>query len=548
MRLEDISEEDIRDIADSSTILARGLDYYERGQIASMSIEGEKIRARVNGSYGTYNVEIAIEDGTLQADCDCPYDGYGCKHIVAVLYKWISGSKYIDVKKSRKGKLDIEKELGKLSKDTLVSILVDLINNYEDSKRDVVLRLSGNPDAIDAGKEIIISQIRDAFYTRDDFIDYRAVFGVVKKLEEIKDKTLTLPPDARSSLLRFLAKGSYDAIEYTDDSSGELGGFIVDCLTDLGKSIHEQKLSFEDNKKLIMENLELLDNEEYGLEEGYTNLVIEIPSTEQGYAFLIDELKSRMEKKKESYEWEMYREMLTEAYRRAGNEKEYLAMLEEDASEEGDHLPLVLFWKEKGEIKKAISIAEETIKNKSMADFDKIELLVFLEEIYRTNRDYEDLLRISTIYFKDHPTLKKYMEIKGISEELGSWDSVKPMLLESAEGTELVKIYLFEKEHDKAYRMVMSKNERYSDRLRNKVALALMKEHPEKALKIYLPIVQEFIDGAKRDSYRVAALYAKRVKEIYSAQGKEEGWNRYIEGIRRVNKRRPALIDEFGRL
>ncbi|MCK4649543.1 hypothetical protein KAT51_08470, partial [bacterium] len=198
--------------------------------------------------------------------------------------------------------------------------------------------------------------------------------------------------------------------------------------------------------------------------------------------------------------------------------------------------------------KKAISIAEETIKNKSMADFDKIELLVFLEEIYRTNRDYEDLLRISTIYFKDHPTLKKYMEIKGISEELGSWDSVKPMLLESAEGTELVKIYLFEKEHDKAYRMVMSKNERYSDRLRNKVALALMKEHPEKALKIYLPIVQEFIDGAKRDSYRVAALYAKRVKEIYSAQGKEEGWNRYIEGIRRVNKRRPALIDEFGRL
>ena len=87
MKLKNITGEDIRDIADSTAILARGLDYYEIGQVKSMNIKDERIIAKVAGSYGNYDVEISIEDGNIRADCDCPYDGYGCKHIVAVLYK-----------------------------------------------------------------------------------------------------------------------------------------------------------------------------------------------------------------------------------------------------------------------------------------------------------------------------------------------------------------------------------------------------------------------------------------------------------------------------
>ena len=136
-----------------------------------------------------------------------------------------------------------------------------------------------------------------------------------------------------------------------------MGDFIIECLTDLGKSIHEQDLSFSEKKKIIREYLDLLDKEEHGLEDGYINLVLEIPSTKKDFAFLINELKSRMEKQKESYEWDMYKDMLTEAYKRAGKNNEYLAVLEEKAREEGNYLPLVQFWKERGDLKKAIGIA-----------------------------------------------------------------------------------------------------------------------------------------------------------------------------------------------
>lgn len=90
MKLANITKEDIWHIADSSRILERGRRYYRTGKIKSMKVVDDVIKARVKGNYGTYNVEIDIDDdGEIDAYCDCPYDGDGCKHIVAVLYKWI---------------------------------------------------------------------------------------------------------------------------------------------------------------------------------------------------------------------------------------------------------------------------------------------------------------------------------------------------------------------------------------------------------------------------------------------------------------------------
>lgn len=94
MRLNDITEKDIEDLADSYAILSRGNDYYRTGKILSMKIDNETIFARVRGNYGIYTIEINIDgDGEIDADCDCPYGGPGCKHVAAVLYKWINEHK-----------------------------------------------------------------------------------------------------------------------------------------------------------------------------------------------------------------------------------------------------------------------------------------------------------------------------------------------------------------------------------------------------------------------------------------------------------------------
>ena len=82
-----LTEKDIRRFADSKRIFERGMGYYRRGYVRSIKLlDGvEGITAKVDGNYGPYDVDIRFYEDDLEAACDCPYDGYVCKHIVAVL-------------------------------------------------------------------------------------------------------------------------------------------------------------------------------------------------------------------------------------------------------------------------------------------------------------------------------------------------------------------------------------------------------------------------------------------------------------------------------
>jgi non-specific serine/threonine protein kinase len=94
--LSNLSEKDIRRFADSRIIFDRGMGYFKRGNVSTIELAkgGKMILAEVDGNYGLYDVEIWEEKGELEADCDCPYDGYICKHIVAVLLKFYKMSKH----------------------------------------------------------------------------------------------------------------------------------------------------------------------------------------------------------------------------------------------------------------------------------------------------------------------------------------------------------------------------------------------------------------------------------------------------------------------
>ncbi len=74
----------------SSTILKRGLDYYNRGYVKNVKINGNTIGAIVEG---TNNYHISIElnnDEIIDTNCDCPYfyEHDECKHITAVFITW----------------------------------------------------------------------------------------------------------------------------------------------------------------------------------------------------------------------------------------------------------------------------------------------------------------------------------------------------------------------------------------------------------------------------------------------------------------------------
>lgn len=67
-------------------ILARGEDYYDSGAV--LGIEEESPGEWFATVCGTEHYEVTVSlagDEIAEWECDCPYDGNICKHVVATL-------------------------------------------------------------------------------------------------------------------------------------------------------------------------------------------------------------------------------------------------------------------------------------------------------------------------------------------------------------------------------------------------------------------------------------------------------------------------------
>ncbi len=78
----------IRHVAATPLVFKRGEALHKRGLYRCIARESDNglYSYEVEGSYGTYEVRISL-NGTIVADCNCPYPEQGCKHVVAILLK-----------------------------------------------------------------------------------------------------------------------------------------------------------------------------------------------------------------------------------------------------------------------------------------------------------------------------------------------------------------------------------------------------------------------------------------------------------------------------
>jgi superfamily II DNA or RNA helicase len=84
----ELSRTYIRDqVADSKAIYQRGVGLYQIGSFLPGDSDPEKgcFSYVMDGNYGDYDTVVQMRDDGVEASCDCPYPGPGCKHIVAAL-------------------------------------------------------------------------------------------------------------------------------------------------------------------------------------------------------------------------------------------------------------------------------------------------------------------------------------------------------------------------------------------------------------------------------------------------------------------------------
>ncbi len=145
--LSNLSKKKIRDFA-GEIIYRRGLDYFMSDMIEDFTYDPERssIKASVYGSHAAiYDVEIWEHHGSsLEANCNCPYDGYPCKHIVAVLLYFLENKEiYLaEFKKQKNIESLVEKKLSTLSKNELIQIILSLSKKHSAVKRELLLSLA----------------------------------------------------------------------------------------------------------------------------------------------------------------------------------------------------------------------------------------------------------------------------------------------------------------------------------------------------------------------------------------------------------------------
>lgn len=222
----------------NKTILKRGRDYYIQGLIESLDqLTDTQWQAEVDGTY-TYTVDIDIGStgNILTRYCDCPFDG-DCKHIAAVLYELKDQFHTTTTTKmpSPANKLSLEQLLQTQTKEQLIQLIQKIAKNHKKIKTDIQLLMTPKEKdtSLAAAKKIIMQHLNTA-KDRSGFISWRQTSYAIEGINIIHERIHALFDDEEymdALKLAFLCFNSaLNALEYADDSSGEIGGCIDESL------------------------------------------------------------------------------------------------------------------------------------------------------------------------------------------------------------------------------------------------------------------------------------------------------------------------------
>ncbi|MCJ7625323.1 MAG: hypothetical protein MUO76_17635, partial [Anaerolineaceae bacterium] len=135
------------------------------------------------------------------------------------------------------------------------------------------------------------------------------------------------------------------------------------------------------------------------------------------------------------------------------------------------------------------------------------ELLLHMNEIYGDNSTKLEILRIT---MEHSPSLEFYKELKHQAEEQMAWDELRPQIIEQIKNKKdiqfLVEILLNDEDWDAAWDVLDNIS---SLDLYNSIVLeaAHLSKHvyPQKAIKVFIEIARQKVNGYNRSSYRETA-------------------------------------------
>ena len=603
MALPKITESMIRSGAGQESF-HRGEECYRDGAISNTAIQGSLLSGECAGTYAPYyRVQVELDEaGIAEASCTCLYEygGY-CKHIIALLLAYLHHPKSFA---ARKAPAEL---LADLDHNDLVAILTKLMQE-QPALYDRIDALTSVPSTsrkkrkkvdIEVYRRHIIGIVHSLDGMRMSEA-YWHVGDLANQLREVQQSAAKFldAGDAETALeiLLVLLKEASRAIEYIDDSNGELGGYVGELGTPLAEAILSIELSQVERAKLTGRLEKLIKYAgDYGMEG---NLHIAVQAAKFGWDDILEEtapLRRTVSAVDENDEWDedddrdeevaygrrewdlpAFADLsdLTEAklnvLDRQGRTEDYLALCKKEqrhlryalklcdlrqvtdavkyakkhlaSAEEIRQVALRL--RESRLVAEAIEIGEHGLKLRG----PKAGLGEWLGPVEEAQGRTKQALAAWLAAFPEQPSLESYKTIKRLAQS--DWGHLRPdvmaKLRKSYDKQVLAEVLLLEEEWDEAIEVAEGREVWYP--IIETVADGVMPHGPEWIVQISMKHAERLMAEVKSKNYPIAANWLKRAKQAHKLLGKTDEWKKYLRETKEKYKRRPALQNQLAKL
>ena len=200
-----------------------------------------------------------------------------------------------------------------------------------------------------------------------------------------------------------------------------------------------------------------------------------------------------------------------------------------------------------------------------------------LVAIRRERRDWPFVAALCADSFFENPSLQTYKELRSASEKAKVWQEIRPACLGFLEtgvsprnkqgwplpetgiaGTVsrrggkptqadiLMDIAIEEKRIDDALHWYAaqkrSENGWYGFDRGDRVATAVVRQYPDKAIAIWKEIAERFIAQTKVNAYGAAVAYLKKARKALEDLGRTAEWSVYLGKLSETNRKKPRLV------
>ncbi|MCI5130668.1 MAG: hypothetical protein D3904_03915 [Candidatus Electrothrix sp. EH2] len=590
MKLTDTTEATIKQFA-GSTIFGRGYGYYEDGMVLSLEYDADSdaLDSQVSGSTMDYEVQIRGTKQGIDADCDCPYEGRPCKHVVAVLLTFLHQKKtYMDAhRKRKKTESSLASKIRRLSHNALAELLITYSRRYPDVKRELMLRLETDKKAT---LETIEQQINKVFSsTGSNTYSPSQIAGKVSRIiQSVQDAS----PEMQARIYWAAADAAIGELDEYGIYDNPLEDLAIDTAEALLELLTEHASLQEMKSGVIDKLLEYYLSGNNGLTDFLYDSASELCSEQAHYQIMIDRLKNS----RSSYD----QNLLAGWYAKIGDTDAQRRTLESKLEYGMDYWRLAQYWFEQGDPEKGINVVLDGI---AQGKGRKRELYTALQEYYQKENDYDSIFKmlqqklekdeLDERKLKDDGTYQclwshysgteNYGQQKELLNLCLSGNKVDLDLYKQAEKTlnkddrSDFSAQLIENLQDEIKREQKTRNWNYglfyrenalsilaeiyqytadvdalfetvkgNFQLMERYESLLLPEYPAEYLETYKRHIDRLIEARGRKKYQEAVPYVKKVQEIYTKVLKNAaGWQDYITRLRSANKKLRALQEEL---